>query len=64
MSDSPHDRMKALIREAEKLPYGEVRLSLCEEAVKFADETRSPELMFYARLPLILAAGFRDSPRR
>jgi hypothetical protein len=58
MADSAYDRMNTLIREAERLPDGEVKVSLCDEAARLADETRRPEVMFRARMNLIRAGIF------
>ena len=55
---SGHEPVDALAREAARLPDGDVKVSLLDEAVRLADETQTPEVMFRARINLIETSVF------
>lgn len=56
MSDSY--QIRTMIRMAERMPYGDVRVSMHEDAVREADATGDIDLMFDARLSLLDGACF------
>ncbi len=47
-----------LMREADTLPYGPVKMSVMQQAVRAADETHDLDCMFYTRIKLVCAATF------
>src|SRR5262245_36195646 len=51
-------RIKRMISAAERMPYGDVRVTMHEEAVREADATGDIDLMFAARLSLQEGAVF------
>jgi hypothetical protein len=53
-----------LIDQAETLPYGDLRVALCEKAVQLADAANDLDAGDYARNALIDAATFNEEPEK
>jgi hypothetical protein len=63
-TDDLHQRVNALLEEAEELDYGAERIAKCEEAVRLADEAKHDTAGYAARLGLIQAAVFGGWPEK
>ena len=61
MSNSTDDALQ-LIEDSEDLPYGELRVSMVEEAVRIADVLRDDDFSFHCRIELLRVAGFSGKP--
>ena len=56
------DDVDALLKAADRLPYGPARVEVCERAVAVADSRHDPAAAFAARLELVEAAVFGGRP--